>query len=406
MRSLILLVILLVMVPPANQASRSDSYILVGGQTGIWFRQGQNPYLYKIFLSDYSAIQLNPVPSEGTVWTGGWNGSQWLVSGWGTYPGPDGSNPYIYLYDGNTQVVAGSLNQYESESSWHGGDVFAASYNGRYWLLSGMGSDTLPSVYAERPVNHLSLATFDGYDFTDLSGRLPRQLVGILYANAWNGTHWLVGGGYADSGVLFSFDGSSIVDLTDRISTALGSFPSVQSIAWNGKYWLIGGIGFLVRYDGYSFVDLTPQLRSVLRVHLANAASFADSLSSSGRSRHPSQLTVNAIAWNGSSWMLGGGSPVAQTNPNVAWIVSYEANGFSDLSPLLPSYVSQPEQTGSSILSICNTGNGWIMGGVSDNHGSLLSYENGSFFDMSYLVSKMSYVIWVGSQTNVSSEKL
>lgn len=172
MRPLILIVILLViMVPPTNQASGYDSYILVGGQTGTWFRQGQNPQLYKIFLSNQSAVQLNPIPSEGAVWTGGWNGSQWLVSGWGTSPGPNGSNPYIYLYDGTTQVVAGSLNQYESESSWHGGDVFAASHNGRYWLLSGMGSDTLPSFYKGRPVNHLSLATFDGYNFTDLSDR-------------------------------------------------------------------------------------------------------------------------------------------------------------------------------------------------------------------------------------------
>jgi hypothetical protein len=392
------------MLPPVNQGGRANSYILVGGQTGTWFRQGQNPQLYKIFLSNYSAIQLNPVPGEGTVWTGGWNGSQWLISGWGTYPGPDGSNPYIYLYDGNTQVVAGSLNQYKTESSWHGGDIFAASYNGGYWLLSGIGSDTLPSFHTGPPVNHMSLATFDGHNFTDLSGRVPRQQVGILYASTWNGTHWLVGGGYADSGILFSFDGSSIVDLTDRISKAVESFASIQSIAWNGKYWLIGGIGFLARYNGYSFVDLTPLLRSALRVHLANAASFADSLSSNGWSRHRSQLTVNAIAWDGSSWMLGGGSPVAQTTPNVAWVTSYGANGFIDLSPSFPSFVSHPEQTGSSILSICNTGNAWILGGFSDNHGILLSYEKGSVVNVSHLVSKMSYVIWVGSETNQLSD--
>jgi hypothetical protein len=96
-----------------------DKYVLVGGQSGSWFRPRQNPKLYKIFLSNYSVTQLTPVQSEGTVWTGGWNGSQWLISGWGTVPGPRGSDPYIYLYDGETQIVAGSLNQFESESSWH-----------------------------------------------------------------------------------------------------------------------------------------------------------------------------------------------------------------------------------------------------------------------------------------------
>ena len=79
-----------------------------------------------------------------------------------------GSNPYIYLHDGRRQIVAGTLNLYDSESSWHGGDVFAASYNGKRWLLSGLGSDALPAV-SKRAFNHMSLATFDGYNFTDLS---------------------------------------------------------------------------------------------------------------------------------------------------------------------------------------------------------------------------------------------
>jgi len=88
--------------------------------------------------------------------------------GLGTDPGGKGSNPYIYLHDGRDQIVAGTLNLYDSESSWHGGDVFAASYNGKRWLLSGLGSDALPAV-SKRAFNHMSLATFDGYNFTDLS---------------------------------------------------------------------------------------------------------------------------------------------------------------------------------------------------------------------------------------------
>jgi hypothetical protein len=398
MRTLILLTILLIfMVPPTTFSSGPDSYIMVGGQSGTWFREGQNPKLYKVFLANYPEIQLTPVPSEGAVWTGGWNGSQWLISGWGTQPGNHGSNPYIYLYDGERQVEASSLSQYDSEASWHGGDIFAASYNGKYWLLSGMGSDTLPGLDTGEPVNHMSIATFDGYNFTDLSGKVPRQQDGILYANAWNGTHWLLGGGYANSGVLLSFEGTTIVDLTDHISATVRSFASVQSIAWNGKYWLIGGIGFLAKFDGHNFVDLTSQLRSALHAHLVNAASIVDTMATSGWSRHMSQLTVNAMVWNGSSWLLGGGSPVAQLTPNVAWLASYGPNGLIDISWSLPPSVSQPERSGSSILSICHIGSKWIFGGYSDDRAILFAYEKGSFVDMSNLVSTMRYVIWVGA---------
>jgi len=383
---------------PTNFPFSSDPYILVGGQSGIWFQHGQNPRLYKISFLDYSVVQLTPVPSDGTIWTGGWNGSQWLISGWGTSPGSHGSNPYIYLYDGETQIVAGSLSQFDSESSWHGGDVFAASYNGEDWLLSGMGSDSLPGFDIGEPTNHMSLATFDGYNFTDLSGEVPRQQNGILYANAWNGTSWLVGGGYADFGVLFTFDGKTITDLSDPILTKVPTFDSVQSIAWNGKYWLIGGIGFLARFDGHNFIDLSSQLRSALRVHLLNTAPVVDSLSASNWVPHRFELTVNTIAWNGTSWMLGGGSPVAQSTPNVAWAVSYGKDGLVDISSRLPAHVTQPQQSGSSILSICYTGNKWIFGGYSDGHAILLLYEHESFGDISYLVSSMNYANWVGAE--------
>jgi len=398
MRQLIILALVIMMTLPVTHANEPDPYVLVGGQSGIWFQQRQNPKLYRIALSNYSAVELRPVSSEGTVWAGGWNGSQWLISGWGTHPGPHGSNPYLYLYNGATQVVAGSLSQYDSEASWHGGDVFAASYNGRYWLLSGMGSDSLQGLDMGEPVNHMSLAIFDGYNFTDLSGRVPRQQDGILYANAWNGTTWLVGGGYAELGVLFTYDGNTIVDLTDRISASVPSFASVQSIGWNGRYWLIGGIGFLAKYDGHHFVDLTRQLESALRLHLLNAAAVVGSLSAVTSVPRRFQLVVNAIAWNGVSWMLGGGSPVAQRTPNVAWAASYGEKGLVDISSSLPVHITQPDQTGSSILSICYSGNKWILGGYVDNRATLLVYENGSAMDVSSLVVTMTYVIWVGAE--------
>jgi len=390
MRTLILLMLLMVFpFPRMNLISQSSvlspeaPYILVGGQNGTWFHSGQTPRLYRISLPNYSVTQLTPVQGQGTVWTGGWNGSQWLISGWGINTEPEGSNPYIYLYDGQHQIVAGSLNQYDSESSWHGGDIFAATYNGKHWLLTGLGSDTLitPTYNPNQLQNHMSLATFDGYKFTDLSGIVPRQQNAILYANAWNGTQWLIGGGYGKAGVLFAFDENETIDLTDNLHEVVQSFASVQSIAWNGNYWLIGGIGFLAKYDGYNFVDLTSELNAALS------------------EAYVSHLTVNAMAWNGSTWMMGGGSPVAQLTTESAWAALYGPHGFVDLSPSLrEAYGSKSYDSHSSILSVRDSGNSWVLGGYSRNHGVLLTYSNGAFVNLSNLVNAtMSYVTWVGA---------
>ncbi len=355
---------------------RNSSYVLVGGQNGTWFENGQAPRLERVELSNYSVTSLNPVHSQGTVWAGGWNGSQWLVSGWGDDDGPNGSDPYIYLYDGRNQVLAGSLNQYDAESSWHGGDVFAASYNGREWLLSGLGSGVLPS-FSSQQRNHMSLSTFDGYDFTDLSSWVPRQRDAILYTNAWNGQYWLVGGGYDENGVLFSFDGSKIVDLSDQIGPSVSNFGSIQAVAWNGYYWLVGGESFLAAYDGHTFTDLTGKLDSVLKLSGTCCA------------------IVNAIAWNGAEWMIGGGVPVAQMSNSQAWLVRYSAQNFVDLTQEIkpPSTDLTPP---SSVLTITATPDSWIIGGYLKNHGSLYEYSGKSFTNLSALVNNYTYVNWVG----------
>ena len=389
---MIILVFVLVLFPPFGSVTRAQeepvvgdgSYILVGGQNGTWFQPGQSPRLFKIFLGNDSVTQLTPVPGQGTVWGGGWNGSQWLISGWGTDSGTSGSNPYLYLYSGHEQVDGQSADQYVSELSWHGGDIFAASYNGKEWLLSGMGSDYLfTATYQPYELqNHMSLAYFDGTDFVDLSDIIPRQQDAILYANAWNGTHWLIGGGFIRKGVLFTFNGTNVVDLTSRIAESVRDFASVQSIGWNGRYWLIGGVGFLAKYDGYNFTDLTYQLDRTVARH----------------ARLP--LTVNAIAWGGSSWMIAGGIPIAQIpirNSDVAWIATYGPAGFDDLSAALPTYISRPKSD-STILTICRSNDAWILGGYADGNGVLLSIRDGSLMDLSSLVSStMNYVNWVGS---------
>ena len=357
-------------------ASRDSRYILVGGQNGTWFESGQVPRLERVDLSNYSVTNLTPASGAGVVWTGGWNGSQWLIAGFGTASGPKGSNPYLYLYDGKAEIKGGSQDQYDAEDSWHGGDVFAASYNGREWLLSGMGSDVLPS-YSPMQVNHLSLATFDGDNFTDLSGNLPEQMDGILYANAWNGKLWLIGGGYGDTGVLYSYDGSVFQDLTQQIRRMVLDFGSVQSLAWNGNYWLIGGINFLAKYEDNQFTDLTPQL--------ASALNWTGTCCNS----------INAIAWNGREWMIGGGAPVAQFSDSRAWLASYSSNHFVSLTSTLGDVATEAFE--SSILTVTSIGDSWFIGGYANGHGILYSYSGSTLIPLSDLVTKFTYVNWVGA---------
>jgi hypothetical protein len=364
------------------KSQASIQYVLVGGQNGTWFEPGQSPRLYQIFLNNHFVTRLKPPAGGGTVWSGGWSGSQWLISGWGSETGPDGSNPYLYLYDGRKQIAT-RLNLYKSQASWHGGDVFAASHNGQNWLLSGLGSDKLSGYRRDIQANHMSLAIFDGSNFTDLSGIVPRQHDAILYTNAWNGEYWLVGGGYKGDGMLFTFDGSEISDLSAQIRQAIPSFGSVQSLAWNGQYWLVGGVGFLAEYNGHHFIDLTSMLRAALSSH--TSANRGNSL----------RTTVNALAWNGSAWLLGGGTPVAQLLPSNAWVAVYKFSTFLDLSSLLPHYVTQANIT-SSVLTIAAANQSWVIGGFIDKHGMLLTYDDSSFTDISSLTDDMSYINWVG----------
>jgi hypothetical protein len=325
-----------------------------------------------------SVTWLTPVSSGGTVWGGGWNGSQWLISGWGD-DGPNDSDPYIYLYDGRNQVIGRSLDQYQAESTWRGGDVFAASANGSEWLLSGLGSGDLPA-YGNQ--NHMALALFNGSNFTDLSSSVPEQQDGILYANGWNGEYWLVGGGYDDEGILFSFDGRNSTDLTALIARSVPTFSSVQSLAWNGYYWLIGGVNFLATYDGHRFTDLTNKLDLTLDLNGGCCSS------------------VNAIAWDGAEWMLGGGVPVAQTGYYGPWLVQYSQAGFRDLTSQILPPAADLIPAFSSILSITATDGAWIIGGYTNGEGSLYQYSGGQFTNLSYLVRDFTYVNWVGASTS------
>jgi hypothetical protein len=226
----------------------------------------------------------------------------------------------------------------------------------------------------------MSLSLFDGDTFTDLSASIPQQKDAILYANAWNGRYWLVGGGYGDDGVLLSFDGTKIVNLTNQIAQFVPSFSSVQSIAWNGTLWLIGGVNFLALYDGTTFTDLTDKLYAKLAIS-------NDCCSS-----------VNAIGWDGVRWLLGGGAPIAQYGTGQFWVVEYAENHFTDLTPQL-SLTSAELTSYSGALSITTVDGTWVIGGYLRHHGALYAFSGNRFTNLSYLVRNFTYVNWVGAST-------
>ena len=348
----------------------------MGGQNGSWFRLGQFSRLYRFSLPNFSYTALSPVRSGGTVWGGGFNGTQLLVSGWGTDDGSSG--PYVWLYDGAHVVSQDSLDEYGGASSWAGGDIFAASYSGKYWLLSGLGSGALSTYMGGGPSNHMALGVFDGVTFTDLSSLVPDQQDAILYTNAWNGEYWLVGGGWMRHGVLFTLDGSSrlVTSLVLKAQKSISNFTSVQTVAWNGDYWMIGGMGFLAEYDGRNFIDLTQQLEYALGTRVFYA--------------------VNSVAWNGREWLIAGGMPIAQSSPSHAWAVEFTREGFRNLASFLPTYVTNRAEN-SSILSVATMGESWILGGYAGNRGFLASYDEASVTDHSYLVEAFTYVDWVTS---------
>jgi hypothetical protein len=236
----------------------------------------------------------------------------------------------------------------------------------------------------------MALGLFDGYNFTDASSDVPDQWDAILFANAWNGQYWLVGGGWeGNEGVLFRYNGTNFTDLSAQLDTVVPQYDSVQAIGWNGDYWLVGGVGFLVKYDGLNFTDLTPELNAVIT------------------SRNPLHYdrccnSVNALAWNGISWLIGGGAPILAAQPLTAWLAAYDGNTFSDLSTLLPSNIVNQAQN-SSILTIAYTDDSWFIGGYANDHGMLLSYANSTITNLSYLVNSMSTVNWVG-ETELSGQ--
>jgi hypothetical protein len=279
------------------------------------------------------------------------------------------------IYDSSFSIVYRSSAP-NSSSSWYGGDIFASSYGRHEWLLSGMGSGYLNGVDG----NHMALASLNGSGFTDLSSMVPNNQLGILYANKWNGSLWMVGGGYGFQGVLFTFNGTAVHDLLNQISQSVPNFGAVTGLAWNGTDWMIGGYQFLAVYDGHKFLDFTDELAGAVgQFH-----------------------SVNAISWDEQDglWLLGGGSAKADVDVSNAWIATFSSNGrVTNLSSLLSCSLRSARS--SSILTSTFNNHLWGLGGYGGNGNQIypillvISLPAATVTDFSHAVGDMSYVIWV-----------
>ncbi|MDG6904776.1 MAG: hypothetical protein JRN20_03205 [Nitrososphaerota archaeon] len=383
---------------PSFDSSSLPTYILAGGQNGQWFSQSQYPELYRVVFSGdiHEAAPLFTVSGSGTVWTGGWNGSSWLITGWGD---SQGLNPYFEYYDSVAETGVNSSNYAQAsaaESEWSGGDIFSSTWNGSMWLLTGMGSGALePDSWIS---NHYSMAflTRNG-TFIDISSSIPNNSDGILYTSSWNGNYWLVGGGYYgfDNGILLEvFSDGTIVDVTSSIGQWVPELDSIQSIAWNGTDWMIGGVGFLAEYNPSTggVYDLTGSLDSALGTN--------DSLGNAETN------SINSIVWTGSEWMIAGGVPIAfeGTEKQAAWVAVMDTNNkASDLTAkaIPPSILT--ENSMSSILSMACDRYGCVLGGFAGDNPVLLWYNGQSTTNLSVSLPSggMTYVEWVGVSDEV-----
>jgi hypothetical protein len=389
----------------ASSAQVSAPYLLVGGQYGTWFTPSQSPRFLQVSTSN--PPKVNNLTSSfdstaGTVWTGATNGSQWLISGWMNNISVS-HDPHIYLYSA-AQMKPVKISNYSSidkaMSTWWGGDIFTASWGAQphEWLVAGLGSGCAPKFFSCSSTkggptgcgsqvcpNHMALGLFNGKKFVDLSQRLPFDDF-ILYASAWNGEYWLVGGGYLSNGILFTYNPS-----TDAIAIITTSVPAtVTSIGWNGKYFLVGGMGFLDSYNGRALSSLTASFNGAVKEKLS----------------YPN--SVDSILWNSSTstWYLAGGLPMSLTpglagSSAKAWVASYKAGSFVDLTAkIIPAKILHNSL--SAVLSMAFDGEELYVGGYyssnggSTNHDMLLLSNGKSTSNLSSKLGEMSYVDWLG----------
>lgn len=155
----------------------------------------------------------------------------WLI---GTYNSTQAFG-YIFKWDG--QTLTEIMNVYEEL----GTGVYSTDivWNGEYALIGFSYGSYYGPIYK-----------YNG-TFTDLSSQADFLAMSGITDIAWNGTHFLIAGGYENAGYEYS-----LKCYNQTTFTTIENWTRWNTIEWNGDYWMLGGrnqtANRLVKFDGES----------------------------------------------------------------------------------------------------------------------------------------------------------
>ncbi|MGA8542306.1 MAG: hypothetical protein WB947_02010 [Thermoplasmata archaeon] len=270
---------------------------------------------------------LGPVFDPGVILSGGSNSTTTFLGGIGDYSQPTGFS--LPVFAALTRGPGGPTVENETalvESYFFEGGVYAIAWNGSSWLIGGQSSPG--------GVDAGALITIHGNTISNLSGTVATYFAGGgVWSVGWNGTAWLIGGNSSTSATLLAWDGGAFTDLSGHV-VGHGPEPWVQMLAWNGAEWLVGGHGVLGLWTGGNYADLLPT------TPFENGGAFSS-------------------AWNGTAWLVGG---------SANELVSVRGEVTTDATSLPPDFDRLA-------LMIVAAGGGWIVAGKGGAQGNEFTPE-------------------------------
>ncbi len=258
---------------------------------------------------------LGTVFHPGVVLAGGSNSTASLLGGIGVYHrSTDFSLPVLADVASGPQGLTVVNRSADFARFFSEGGVYAIAWNGTGWLIGGQRSQGVKNEGALVSLYHGRI--------TNLSGAVASAFRGGgIWAVAWNGTGWLVGGNSSAGPALVSWSANGARNLSS-LPVSHGSDGWVQLLVWNGFEWLVGGEKVFGTLEGGQYRDLDP----------------ASPFLSSGEF---------AAAWTGSSWVVGG------YGARLVWVRS----GTVEAAPALPAGFDR------FVTFVIPWGTGWLVGG-------------------------------------------
>jgi len=353
------------------------------------------------------------LPSEDVLIVGGQNGT-WFHAG---------QYPRLFKLP-MSRPKSTRLRTFESQ-----GTIWSGSTNGTVWMISGWGNDR----YGANPPIVFYGPSFSIVYTSSAPNSNSSWYGGDIFASSYSNNQWLLSGMgsghldgiYGNHMTLATFNGSSFKDYSSLIpDNQIGILYTNDS---NGSLWMIGGgfgfNGVLFTFDGSRIHDLNRQIAKSVPtfgpvtslawngsswlvgghqfVALYDGHRFID-MTGEVLNAVGAFYSVNAINWDreDATWLLTGGYPRADVRTSKAWIASLSSHSkTTNLSPLISCYLRSA--TSSSILSSTFDKGLWALGGYAKYGAKIspillvVSLRTSSVTNFSYAVSDMTYVIWV-----------